>query len=85
MMAWLSKLVNVVWWPAKAAKHTVVYISRPFVSGVLLVARGFVAIVQDSGDSAQTQEVPQTDAIIPESSASSDNATQQLGTWAWGM
>jgi hypothetical protein len=89
---WLSKLVNVVTWPARAATLTVVYISRPFISGTLIVVRGFGAVMQgDDGNSDHltSQEIAQTtpESVIPaeiESSAT-DSASEQLSTWAWGV
>lgn len=95
-MEWLSKLLNFVMWPARAAL-TVVYASRPFkfIFGALITVRGFAAVVQgDTGSidhqTAQGSEVAQitpSEAVIPaeiESSAG-DNAGEQLSTWAWGM
>ena len=92
-MAWLSKLANVALWPVKVAKLTVVYISRPFVSSALLVARSIVTIVAPgSGDStpshaAKLTDAPTAETVIPDTGAASDDASQQLGlgVWAWGM
>jgi hypothetical protein len=76
----------------RAATLIVVYISRPFISGTLIVVRGFGAVMQgDDGnpDHLTSQEIAQTtpESTIPaeiESSAT-DSASEQLSTWAWGM
>ena len=100
-MGWLSRLLNFVMWPARAAL-TVVYTSRPFKfisrTGALITARGFAAIVQGQGNTgsvdhqtAQVSEVAQitgpSEAVIPAEieSNASDGASEQLSTWAWGM
>ena len=95
-MELLSRLLNFVMWPARAAL-TVIYTSRPFkfISSALITVRGFAAVVQGDASSidhhiAQGSEVAQTtpsEAVIPaeiESSAG-DSASEQLLTWAWGM
>ena len=61
-MVWLSKLLNIAIWPARAAL-TVVYTSRPFkfISGALITtALGFAAIKKINRDSL----VPRPDPDI---------------------
>lgn len=100
-MAWLSKLVNIAMWPAKATTRTFLYYSRVLLdgvysAGVLVVARGFVAIVPQGVDnsSAQNPDLSQqttqealvsSPAEIGSSAVSDSTASQQLGTWTWGM